>query len=160
MKARLNYILAKKKLSPTKFASIIGVNPSTISHILAGRNKPGADILRNIVEEFPDVNVNWLLTGQGAWSNNPAEAEETTSEGGTLFDLEEIPEKREGKADEGRGTRVEKEETEKLEGNKEKNGEERGISPVTAAIPPAGKERHVERIILFFDDGTFECYEK
>ena len=74
--------------------------------------------------------------------------------------VEEMPEEREGKADEGRETRVEKVEMEKVEGNKEKNGEERGISPVTAAMPPAGKERHVERIILFFDDGTFECYEK
>ena len=55
MKERLNQILTLKKLSPAKFASIIGANPSTVSHILSGRNKPGADILRNIVEEFPDI---------------------------------------------------------------------------------------------------------
>ena len=48
MQERLNQIIEKKGLTATRFAAMIGVNASTISHILAGRNKPGFDIINNI----------------------------------------------------------------------------------------------------------------
>lgn len=57
MQERLNQIIEKKGLTATKFAAMIGVNASTISHILAGRNKPGFDIINNIAKTFPDLNL-------------------------------------------------------------------------------------------------------
>lgn len=135
MKDRLYQILTKKKLTPAKFASRIGVSASAISHILSGRNKPGADFLANVADEFPDINLNWLLTGQGPWSNNPEEALEPIDAPGeaTLFDgqLADVPSSAQPDA-----TLMAFSQT-----------------PVTP-----GKGRKVKRIILFFDDGSFECY--
>ena len=54
MQERLNQIIEKKGLTATKFAAMIGVNASTISHILAGRNKPGFDIINNIARTMRD----------------------------------------------------------------------------------------------------------
>ena len=68
MQERLNQIIEKKGLTATKFAAMIGVNASTISHILAGRNKPGFDIINNIAKTFPDLNLTWLITGNGSFS--------------------------------------------------------------------------------------------
>ena len=151
MKERLNQILTLKKLSPAKFASIIGANPSTVSHILSGRNKPGADILRNIVEEFPDINMNWLLTGQGSWSNNPDEAQPTgdTSPGeATLFDFEIAEESAAPSGDAGAVP------------SQSSGASEPEPPSASPGLRPIPQGRKVKRIILFFDDGTFECYEK
>ena len=65
MKDRLNAIIEKKGLSATKFATLINANPSAISHLLKGRNKPGYDLLVNIAKAFPDISMDWLLTGKG-----------------------------------------------------------------------------------------------
>ena len=89
MQERLNQIIEKKGLTATKFAAMIGVNASTISHILAGRNKPGFDIINNIAKTFPDLNLTWLITGNGSMDNSPVQIEKNpvVSER-TLFDME------------------------------------------------------------------------
>lgn len=69
MKERLNEIIEKKQLTATKFADMIHVNPSAISHLLKGRNKPGYDVLVNIANAFPDISMDWLLTGRGQMLN-------------------------------------------------------------------------------------------
>ena len=75
MQERLNQIIEDKGLTATKFAAMIGVNASTISHILAGRNKPGFDIINNIAKTFPDLNLTWLITGNGPMNNSSAQKE-------------------------------------------------------------------------------------
>mgnify|MGYP005874271063 FL=1 len=89
MQERLNQIIEKKGLTATKFAAMIGVNASTISHILAGRNKPGFDIINNIAKTFPDLNLTWLITGNGSMDNSPVQEEKNpVITEPTLFDME------------------------------------------------------------------------
>ena len=65
MKDRLEMILQKYGLSASHLAEILGVQRSGISHILSGRNNPGYEFLVSLVENFPDLNANWILTGKG-----------------------------------------------------------------------------------------------
>ena len=65
MKDRLVQLLQSEQLSPSRFADILGVQRSGISHILSGRNKPGFDFIEKIVIKFPDINAEWLITGKG-----------------------------------------------------------------------------------------------
>ena len=65
MKERLLILLENYKLSSAQFAELIGVQRSSISHILSGRNKPSYDFLVKIIEHFDDLNTEWLLIGQG-----------------------------------------------------------------------------------------------
>lgn len=65
MKDRLQRILTKEGIVPTRFAEIIGVQRSSISHILSGRNNPSFDMIKNIMEKFPKLNPEWLLLGKG-----------------------------------------------------------------------------------------------
>ena len=65
MHDRLKKWIKKKELTPSKFADTISVNRATISHILSGRNKPSIDFLEKLLTHYPELNVNWLITGVG-----------------------------------------------------------------------------------------------
>ncbi len=65
MKDRIQKILSKEGIAPTRFAEIIGVQRSSISHILSGRNKPSFDVIQRMLEKFPKINPDWLLLGKG-----------------------------------------------------------------------------------------------
>ena len=70
MKERIEEILVKYKLSSSQFADIIGVQRSSISHILSGRNKPSFDFINKILLKYPEINAHWLITGQGSIENS------------------------------------------------------------------------------------------
>jgi|JI8StandDraft_2_1071088.scaffolds.fasta_scaffold01333_7 transcriptional regulator with XRE-family HTH domain len=90
---RIKIIIDLKELQPSKFADEIGVQRPNMSHIIAGRNKPGLDFLHKIVVRYPEVNINWLLSGLGEpllnWNNSKGEQElEEDSENSTTFEKE------------------------------------------------------------------------
>jgi transcriptional regulator with XRE-family HTH domain len=62
---RIKKILEHHQLSASLFADRIGVQRSSISHILSGRNKPSLDFILKVTSEFPDVDIYWLLNGKG-----------------------------------------------------------------------------------------------
>ncbi len=65
MKERLVQLLDLERLSPSKFADIIGVQRSSVSHIISGRNKPSFDFLQKTMKAFPGLNADWLILGEG-----------------------------------------------------------------------------------------------
>jgi len=65
MKERLIQLLDLEQLSPSKFADIIGVQRSSISHVISGRNKPSFDFLQKTLKAFPGLNASWLILGEG-----------------------------------------------------------------------------------------------
>ena len=143
MQERLNQIIEKKGLTATKFAAMIGVNASTISHILAGRNKPGFDIINNIAKTFPDLNLTWLITGNGSMDNSPVQKEKNpVMSEPTLFDLEP----------------TEKQNASVIPDKNVKSEETR--DPIASVRPFTKQTKKIKRIILFFEDGSFEDYEK
>ena len=137
MQERFKQLLEEKNLTATRFAAMIKVNASAMSHILNGRSKPGFDVLDKIAQAFPDVNLNWLISGKGSLYNNristPAKEVEKIPVQKNLFEEEE----------------------------KRFPIEEKILRPaVSVASIPTAKGKKVKRIILFFEDGSFEDYEK
>lgn len=65
MNERVQLILKTKNISASKFADEIGVQRSSISHIISGRNNPSLDFIQKILTRFPDINSNWLIFGKG-----------------------------------------------------------------------------------------------
>ena len=66
MKDQLIKIMTHFGITATRFADEIGVQRSSISHILSGRNKPSYDFIKRIIEKYPSLNPSWLLTGKGS----------------------------------------------------------------------------------------------
>ena len=65
MKDRIAEFLKEEGLTPSKLAEMLGVQPSSISHLLSGRNKPGFDFIVKFLQRFPKVNPDWLILGKG-----------------------------------------------------------------------------------------------
>ena len=79
MHDRLKKWLDSKSMRSSELAEIISVNRATISHILSGRNKPSIDFLYKLLDHYPDLNINWLITGVGYMNNDKKEMQEQRS---------------------------------------------------------------------------------
>ena len=69
---RLEILLDYYSLNASSFADKIGVQRSSISHLLSGRNKPSLDFILKIIDFFPDVDLYWILNGKGTFPKNLA----------------------------------------------------------------------------------------
>ena len=75
---RLKLFIKSKGLGQTKFEERVGFSRGYISKV---KTSIGADKLSNIVEAFPDLNLDWLITGKGKMTSTPvqpAAVEQTT----------------------------------------------------------------------------------
>lgn len=134
MNTRLQQFLGAENISQSQFADSIGVARASVSHILAGRNRPGFDFIESMAKRYPTLNLEWLITGKGkmykadfppvqAVSETPSETVEDT-----LFsEPEPIPE----------APKVERNTSSKI-------------------IQRANKQRSISKIIVFYDDNSFE----
>ena len=66
MKERILEFLKKENKSSVHFAEEIGVQPSGVSHILSGRNKPSLDFVLKMLEKYKFLSTEWLLFGKGS----------------------------------------------------------------------------------------------
>ena len=69
MEKRFKKWLDSEDITATQLSTNINVSRATISHILSGRNKPSIDILDKILNKYPNINLNWLVSGIGNISN-------------------------------------------------------------------------------------------
>jgi len=76
IKDRLAHILRAKNLTATQFAELMEIQPSNVSHLLNGRNKPSLDFLIKLKEVFPEYSFDWIIMGKKPITiNEPAPAQ-------------------------------------------------------------------------------------
>ncbi|MGK0379330.1 MAG: transcriptional regulator with XRE-family HTH domain [Patiriisocius sp.] len=131
---RLQKILEFYSISATAFAEEIDFNRSTISHLLSGRNKPSLEFVMKVLQKYPEVELYWLLNGKGSF---PSTKKSQTK----ILNLP-IQEK----------VKFERSETSEIE--------KEPISEISIkSSSPAEKNKKVERIVIFYSDGTFNEYK-
>lgn len=64
IKDRLAHILRAKNLTASQFAELMEIQPSNVSHLLNGRNKPSLDFLMKLKEVFPEYSFDWIIMGK------------------------------------------------------------------------------------------------
>ncbi|MEG2339818.1 MAG: helix-turn-helix transcriptional regulator [Odoribacter sp.] len=144
MQDRFKKLLEEKQLTATRFATLIKVNASAMSHILNGRSKPSFDLMNQIVQVFPDINLNWLVSGKGDMYNAlPNEVKYQVVQKNLL--------------EEEKKEKAEEKKTEEVGNNLQSPLPEQEI---VSAITSTPTQKKVKRIILFFEDGSFEDYAK
>ena len=113
MNSRLQQFLNAENLTQAQFADSIDVARASISHILAGRNKPGFEFIESLAKHYPALNIEWFITGKGRMyktASEPAQEPVRPSlpqpedDGGLLFGEDLIFEL--GNAPEGSGFEV------------------------------------------------------
>lgn len=65
MKDRITLLIKAKNLTAAQFADEIGVQKSSISHIISGRNNASLDFIQKVLLCYPEVNMDWLMFGKG-----------------------------------------------------------------------------------------------
>lgn len=158
MKDRIKQIIELENISYTKFADLLGIQRSGISHIINGRNKPSLEVIQKILEQFTYIDSDWLLFGKGTMKK-----ETFVEKQGSLFDVNtsEIVDK--------------KEVTEIREEIKPNSEENIDISPEKIKILPSPEDKKnedlnisvkeekftakkIERVLIFFSDKTLKDY--
>jgi len=126
--ARIKKVIDESELSSAAFADKIGVQRSSISHILSGRNKPSLDFILKVLHAFPTIHSDWLLLGVS--KSNP-----TTNTEIDLFS--------ESKQESNVSATIETQPAPPLS----------SIDENTAAT-----EKEVTQISIFYNDGTCSTY--
>ena len=60
---RFKYLMKLNNLTASAFADEIGVQRSSVSHILSGRNKPSLEFIQKVLNKYPKVSADWLIAG-------------------------------------------------------------------------------------------------
>ena len=128
---RINQIIQNKGLSLSGFAEEIGVQRSSISHILSGRNKPSLDFVMKILERYPEISTDWLLSGKGSAASASNLFEHDNTENTGRDQKEEIKD-------------IIKEEPKPTKDSPLKIRNKDNI------------KREIKKIILFYNDDTFD----
>ena len=113
---RLQKIINHYGESASSFAEKIGVQRSSISHILSGRNKPSLDFILKILSHYPEVDLYWLFNGKGSFPSN--------------IEIKEL--------------------------------KETDTPPVLTEVnlnSEIDKNKSIERIVIFYSDGSFKNFE-
>ncbi len=83
---RIKKLLNFYNLTATQFADKIGVQRSSISHLLSGRNKPSLDFVLKVMHQFNEIDLYWLLNGKGAFPKLTAKGDEYNAQEVSLID--------------------------------------------------------------------------
>ena|SRR5690606_18742016 len=73
LKDRIATIIKVNNHTASSFADLLGIQRSSVSHILNGRNNPSLDFIQKVLENFPRVDSGWLITGKNPESKNQNE---------------------------------------------------------------------------------------
>lgn len=65
IKDRIKMLMEKENMTSGAFAESIGIQQSTLSHILNGRNKPSLDVIMKVHQKYSSIDLEWLLYGNG-----------------------------------------------------------------------------------------------
>lgn len=132
---RLNQILDYYDLTAAAFADQINVGRSSISHLLSGRNKPSLDFVMKIIQTFPEVGLYWLLNGKGQF---PLSKQDTAPDKPMK---EKLP----------------------ASGRSMQNLFSQEVPAASKKSPElessTESRREIEKIVIFYNDGSFEAYQ-
>lgn len=103
--------------SASSFSEKIGVQRSSISHILSGRNKPSLDFVLKILSTYPEVELYWLLNGKGTFPISNTSPKEERKKTDVPLELQ------------------------------------------TKLNLDTNDEKQIERIVIFYSDGTFKNFQ-
>jgi transcriptional regulator with XRE-family HTH domain len=147
---RLEIILDYYSLNASTFADKIGVQRSSLSHLLSGRNKPSLDFILKIMDVFPEVDLYWILNGKGTFPKSELENEINIATP-TPIVVDPIEE-----------TKIEKQPDLFSEKNSNaKNQMEENLpnlfsnSKIASSVKTDGE---IDRIVIFYTNGTFKTY--
>lgn len=159
---RINLLLRAKNITSRTFAEEIGVQPSGMSHILSGRNNPSLDFVTKVLRRYPEISTDWLIFGKGEMLRGAVP--QTEVQPAPTPSVAAVP-KPEAAAPMAADlfTSNAAEPAAPLSGYTYPTEDDfetpEPPCPDPAPAVPRPPHRQVSKIIIFYDDRTFEVYE-
>jgi|SRR5690554_635480 len=126
---RLEIIMEYYGLTATALAEEMDFNRSTISHLVSGRNKPSLEFVMKVLQRFQEVELNWLVSGKGVFPSTSRNID----------------------------YKNEKPKTNDISSLNKEISEELNVPLKSMEENTNGKK--IDRIVIFYVDGTFKNYE-
>ncbi|PKP25539.1 MAG: transcriptional regulator [Bacteroidetes bacterium HGW-Bacteroidetes-2] len=134
---RLQKIIEYYSLTASSFADAIDFNRSSISHLLSGRNKPSLEFVLKVLHKYPEVKLYWLINGIGNFPETTIENTEDHKKvkiekevAPSLFDVDKAM----------------------ITDKFQKEIENGSTKQATENFP-------IEKIVIFYKNGSFKLYE-
>jgi DNA-binding XRE family transcriptional regulator len=155
---RIFAFIESLQLTPTEFADTIGVSRASISSIKTGRTQPTLSLVEKIKQRFPEIDINWLILGEGdAPIVNCSEKEiELLSNDEIKSEIEVAPNSsNDDTANEYQAVYIAETPRKTDEGTQEINRETDVLTQSKFE-----RKRSIKKVILLYDDGSFEEFNK
>lgn len=167
IKERIRKIIENEGLSQADFSRITGINTSTLSHVLTGRNNPSIEVINKILTAFPQYNSQWLVNGEGTAKNESLGGEPRSTE--SIDGVHKTPQYSLFGAVQNDYTPnfpmnyLEADKfgsTSKVDDNQMLHTQDSmsssHVAPKVIQLP--AQKIKVNKIIVYYEDGTFECF--
>lgn len=123
---RFRYVMKLNSMTASQFADEIGVQRSSVSHILSGRNKPSLEFIQKVINRFPKVDSTWLINGKTNVGVVPQiDSDAASQKSKRPAEVKEVQEPNESL-----------------------------VSDIKRTERPNKKE--IKKVLVFYNDGTFE----
>lgn len=137
-KERLEKIMETEGMNARQFATEIGVQSSTISNIMGDRNRPSLEVLQKVLNRFRTISSDWLILGVGSMYRQKIDSQQPT-----LF--EEKPLEQDGSY---------LPLTQPVEIPAPSNANKRVLPEPVVQTKLIAKK--VQKVVIFYEDGTFD----
>lgn len=168
--SRIKVIQKHYGLTASAFADSIGVQRSSMSHIISGRNKPSLDFILKIIKQFPEVDISWLLRGEGEFLNQKPDKNEEPDLFNTAVTYEQLEKNIRDK--DLIKTRSKELKSTGLEAFKKSKNIAEELNPIPTSphstelndsLEPnksnSNNKKEISRVIIFYKDGSFDNFE-
>lgn len=150
MTERIQTVMKATKMSQQDFARKLGISPASLSSILNNRTNPTANHVRAIHTAFPNINVAWLMFGEGEMLLHAADGEaEPLSHAAEAASMQA-----DGTAQEGALSFVEEEQHHRHDHEMA----QAAVQQAALAKMAEMARREIMERRVFFDDGTYESF--
>ena len=155
MKDRIRQLMEAQHLTQQRFAEMIDISPASLSSIFNDRTKPTLNHVDAIRKSFPNINLGWLLYGDGEMfltsglqnrSDVPAASTFTNTEPVLEFDDTKAVLPQQSDVQHMPQSTVPQSSYSSLKAEK----------PIVKIVDKP--QRHISEIRIFFDDQTWETF--
>ncbi|PKP01955.1 MAG: hypothetical protein CVU11_13595 [Bacteroidetes bacterium HGW-Bacteroidetes-6] len=145
---KIQLLMKIHQMSAADLAEKLGTERSGISHFLSGRNKPSLAFVQKLLENFPELNPDWLLLDKGSMlRNEEVEATRNKSVSNTVTELQFPVEE---------PVLDVKDESPIEYGDVDKRIEKHTPDTIRTQTPT---DESIEKIVIFYTDGTFSAHK-
>ena len=135
---RIQKVIETEDMTAKQFAEEVGIQASTLSNILGGRNNPSLDVMQKVLTRFRTLSSDWLILGIGSMYKQKLDSQPT------LFDLR--PE-----------TPITSEKSVTVESTDSTlHTQPIQNKVVEQPVVLQNRQKKITNILVFYDDNTFE----